>query len=423
MGYALFVTRAATSKLAPGEDSIDRVHPIQQPDGSWRIQWTIVLRDGRTKRPSSFGPTVGEARRRAKSKAEELLRTGGGDWKLTTPLSEYINQVTKPALKKADLRPLTRASYDAALEMVLGKCAKCSKQGRRHEFGLKSYTIGAGIRRAPLENLLAEVSERHGVGKARHCRTILNEYLIQKLVRDDLVPANPLAGMRLSSVTGKKKVTRTRGGRAIDRKQYKTFLRWLLALEPADLIVMKGYAWPKEVRIQRIRNAIDMTLLQMTTGLRQTEARRLTWPLMQVNDQGVISFDIHEEVAKTGDARVVLVLDQRVAKRFLDRQRETEALGYVIGSPSDASKMWARSNCGAAVRALYELGAKDLSIDVMLSERSHMWRTTLRSFYEGRVPPAVLNSQFGHSEKVAQKHYTDVRDLRGLAAAAKLPKP
>lgn len=423
MGYAQFVTRAATSKLSPGEDSIDRVHPIQQPNGSWRIQWTIVLRDGRTKRPNSFGATVGEARRRAKAKAAELLQTGGGNWKLTTPLSEYIDQVTKPALKKADLRPLTRDAYDAALRMLLGKCAKCSDQGRPHEFGLKAYTIGTGIRRAPLENLLTEVADRHGLAKARHCRTVLNEYLIQKLVRDDLVAANPLAGMRLTSVTGKKKAARTRGGRSIDRKQYERFLNWLLGLNAADMIVMKGHAWAKEVRIQKIRNAIDMTLLQMTTGLRQTEARRLTWPLVQVNDQGVMSLDITEDVAKTGDARVVLVLDQRVAKRFQARRSDTEAIGYVIGSPSDPSKMWARSNCGAAVRQLYELAAKELGIDVMIAERSHMWRTTLRSFYERRVPPAVLNSQFGHSEKVAQKHYTDVHDLRGLAAAAKLPKP
>ncbi|MGH4000878.1 MAG: tyrosine-type recombinase/integrase [Pseudonocardiaceae bacterium] len=417
------MTRAATKKLAPGEDSIDRVHPIEQADGSFRLQWTIVLRDGRIKRPSSFGPTVAEARRRARRKAAELLKTGAGDWKLSTRLTEYVDHVTRPALKKADLRPLTRDSYDAALGMLLGKCAKCSDQGRSHEFGLNAYAIGAGIRRAPLENLLTEVAERHGLGKARHCRTVLNEYLIRYLVRDELVAANPLAGMRLTSVTGKKKVRRTRGGRAIDRKQYEKFLSWLLSLDPADMIVMNGQAWTKEVRIQKVRNAIDMTLLQMTTGLRQTEARRLAWALVQVNDQGVMSLDIPEDVAKTGDARVVLILDQRVAGRFLDRRRETKAIGYVIGAPSDPSKMWARSNCGAAVRQLYELAAKELSIDVMLAERSHMWRTTLRSFYEGRVPPAVLNAQFGHSEQVAQKHYTDVHDLRGLAAAAKLPKP
>jgi hypothetical protein len=56
----------------------------------------------------------------------------------------------------------------------------------------------------------------------------------------------------------------------------------------------------------------------------------------------------------------------------------------------------------------------------METERSHLWRTTLRALYTGRVPEAVLNSQFGHSEKVAQKHYTDPTDLSSLASAAKL---
>lgn len=56
----------------------------------------------------------------------------------------------------------------------------------------------------------------------------------------------------------------------------------------------------------------------------------------------------------------------------------------------------------------------------MASKRSHMWRTRLRSHYDGKAPPAVLNAQFGHSEKTAQKHYTDPSDLSGLASAAGL---
>lgn len=47
-------------------------------------------------------------------------------------------------------------------------------------------------------------------------------------------------------------------------------------------------------------------------------------------------------------------------------------------------------------------------------------RTTLRSFYAGRVPEAVLNSQFGHSTEVANLYYTDASDLNELADAAHL---
>lgn len=40
-------------------------------------------------------------------------------------------------------------------------------------------------------------------------------------------------------------------------------------------------------------------------------------------------------------------------------------------------------------------------MEVMVNERSHMWRTTLRSHYENKAQAAVLNSQFGHSERTA----------------------
>lgn len=89
---------------------------------------------------------------------------------------------------------------------------------------------------------------------------------------------------------------------------------------------------------------------------------------------------------------------------------------YVIGAPDDRSKLWEYGNRNRAAADLYREIAATLQIDVMESERSHMWRITLRSFRDGKVPPAVLNSQIGHSEKSARKHYTDASDFSASSA-------
>lgn len=110
------------------------------------------------------------------------------------------------------------------------------------------------------------------------------------------------------------------------------------------------------------RNAIDLSLLQMATGLRQTEGRRIDWPLIQVDDQEVMSVAIPEHVAKTKEARVVLVLEPRVAEHILERYERTGGEGFVIGAPSDPSKIWHRSNCVAAVAELYKKAAAELEM-------------------------------------------------------------
>lgn len=156
----------------------------------------------------------------------------------------------------------------------------------------------------------------------------------------------------------------------------------------------------------------------MTTGLRQSEARGVEWPMCQTSSGGVMSINVPEHVAKGGHPRVVLVLDQRAVKHVDQRRQKQDGEGFIVGTPTDPMKIWYRSSCVAAVRKLYQRMAEETGIELLADERSHLWRTTLRSFYEGRVPEAVLNSQFGHSTEVAQLYYTDASDLSGLAGAA-----
>lgn len=409
------MTRASTAKLAAGEDTIDRSTPKRQADGRWRLQWSMALPNGRKWRGDNTGTTKGEARRRAKAKAEELRRSGGGTWKTTDRLVDYVERVSKPAMAKADLSDLTRQRYDLALRWLVGDCA-----GHPHRYGLKHHTIGSGIRFQPLEDLLSEIARDHGVETAKQCRTVLGKYVITRLVRDELVGGNPIAGVRLEELTGVKRGERVRGGKAITTAQVEAVLNHLLALDPAEGVTKKQGRWPVEVLITRRRNAIDQLLLQLATGLRSTEANLLDWSLVNVDDHGATHIEVTKGIAKGGTPRAVLVLQPRVAQRLLERRNRARGRGYVIGSPTDPAKAWGARNRNTAAAALYKELAEELGIEAMANERSHMWRTTLRSHYEGKVPAAVLNSQFGHSEKTAQRHYTDPSDLSSLAMAAGL---
>lgn len=409
------MTRATTAKLAVGEDSIDRSTPIKQDDGRWRLQWTMVLPGGRKWSGDNTGATKGEARRRAKAKADELRRSGGGAWKTTDKLTDYIEKVTRPAMAKADLSDLTRQRYDLALRWLVGDCDK-----HRHRHSLKGHTIASGIKFQTLEDLLTEIAGEHGLETAKQCRTVLTKYVITRLVRDELITGNPIGGVSLEQLTGVKRGERTRGGKAISTTQVQAVLDHLLALDPAEGVTKRQGRWPLEALIAKRRNAIDQLLLQLSTGLRSTEANLIDWSLIHVDDHGAMHIDVTKDIAKGAVPRAVLVLQPQVAQRLLERRNRAKGKGYVIGSPADRTTVWEARNRNKAAAALYQELAQQLGIEVMANERSHMWRTTLRSHYEGKAPAAVLNSQFGHSEKTAQKHYTDANDLSALASAAGL---
>lgn len=375
-------------------------------------------------RPSAFGRTKGEARRRARLQAAELIRANGsGSWRLGDSLTEYIEQVTKPALAKADLKDLSRERYNQALKFLLGDCNKCKRAGRRHQCGINQHTIGSGTTPKALEDLFTEIQSLHGYSTLKSCRTVWNKYIASRLMRDGLLATNPVANVRITDLTGQKKPERTRGGRAASKDEYEGILQWLLDADPADWPVShrnNQWIWSPEKQIAVGRNAVDLTLLQMTTGLRQSEARGVEWPMCQISLEGVMSINVPEHVAKGGHPRVVLVLDQRVVKHLDLRRKKQNGEGFIVGTPTDPMKVWYRSSCVAAIRKLYERMAEETGIELLADERSHLWRTTLRSFYEGRVPEAVLNSQFGHSTEVAQLYYTDASDLSGLVGAAGL---
>lgn len=406
--------RANAAKLAPGTTSIERANPRKQPDGTWWLDWRVCLHDGRVLQRRSKGSTKGEARRRANNTAAEMLKTGAnGSWRTTDPLAKYIEQESKKAMRQASLKPLTRERYALATKWLLGDC-----QQHKHRHSLKTHSIATGIKYSALQDCLHEIASLHGRETARQARTVLSRYVITKLVRDEMITGNPLTGASLDELTGQKATERTRGGKALTRDQHEAVLTYLLALNPAEGTDSIGRPL-RPTSVARRRNAIDLLLLQAVTGLRGREATGLLWSDVHVDDDNVMSLDVRKDVAKGSVPRVVLVLDDRVARRMLERRNAANGKGYVIGAPANPLSRWDVRNKDKASEKIYLELAENLDLEVMTTERGHMWRTSLRSIYQGRVPEAVLNSQFGHGERTAQKHYTDPSDLSALAKEAK----
>lgn len=419
------MAKAVAGKLAPGEHTAESAIPRKRQQGGYRVSWTLVYRDGRKVRKNTFAPTKGEARRRAKETAEEELATNGGAWQLSDPLSKYIAEVAEPAIAKAKLGEYSQERYAGGLRFLLGDCRTCKRAHRVHEHGFRRHTIGSGTSPRALEATFTEIAQLHGLSTAKSCRTVWNKYIAKHLIFDGLIKSNPVLGIRLTDLTGVERPERTRGGRALTRDEYERTLNWLLAADASSWPISHkkgGWIWEPEVQVATYQSAIDIALLQMTTGLRQSEARFVDWSMAHVGKDGVMHIDVPKHVAKAGHPRVVLVLDQRVAEHLQARREVQEGAGYIVGAPMDTMKPWNRMRCGEATRKLYDRMAEALKIEIFETQRSHLWRTTLRSFYIGKVPEPVLNSQFGHSSEVANLYYTDASDLSGLAAAAELER-
>lgn len=385
------------------------------------MAFTVRLRDGRRLRFEVTAASKGECRRRGKRKAEEVLATDDSDWQLSQPLADYVDKVARPAIEKANLGDLTRERYESSIRFLLGDCRNCKRQGKKHVHGFRQHTIGSGTTARAIEQTFTEIAKTHGLSTAKSCRTVWNKYIAKHLVLDGLMRSNPVVGQRLTDLTGVEKPPRSRGGRALTRAEYDKALEWLLAADPSDWLVSHkkhGWIWEPEVQIATHQTAIDFTLLQMTTGLRQSEARLADWTLAGKNASGMMSISVPEHVAKGGIPRVVLVLDNQVSERLDVRRKAQRGEGAIVGAPMDTMKVWNRMRCGEVTKKLYLRMAEELGIDLFKDQRSHVWRTTLRSFYVGLVPEAVLNSQFGHSTEIANLYYTDSSDLSLLADAS-----
>jgi integrase len=415
-GLAMTAQRAATTRLAPGHDSIDRATPRKRGD-MWLLDWSVRLHNGRLATKRSQGATKGQVRQRAKVAAAEMLASGGGTWKTTSSLSEYLLQVSRPAIESARLRPNSRARYFTVLGQLAGECSE-----HAHTDSLKGHSINSGTRFRALEACLREIAHLHGAESAKQARTVLSKYVLQQLIRDEVISANPLSGMSIDLKSNAKPNLTMRGGQALTRDQYYAVLDYLIALDPAEgqIEPLRG-RWSLDDKIAKRRNAIDLTLLQAATGLRISEANGITWARhIETDDSGSIHITVTEDISKTHRQRRVPVLDDRVAVRILTRRNHSLSRdAHVIGSPADATVQWDRRNCAGEVAQLYLELAEALKIELLNTARTHVWRATLNSLLLDQVPEVVRAAFFGHAAAVNRGSYTDLADTSSMVTAAR----
>lgn len=358
------------------------------------LDWSVRLHDGKRLGRRSQGSTKGEVRARAKAKAVDLLATGNSSWSRTSLITDYIDEVSVDAINAARLRPGSAARY----RLVLGHL--------RRE--LKGYSIGDAVKFRTLERALVSIGAAHGAQTAKQARTVLSKYILQQLIRDQLIDHNPISGMSIDLGTVKKS-SKPEGGHALTRQDYNTVLEWFLDLDPAEGSARRS--------VTKRRNVRDLTLIQAATGLRIGEVRTLEWSEVQVDDQGQMTVTVTTEHSKTHKARTVPVLDDRVAEVVLTRQN-TVGGRYVVGSPTDPDKEWDKMNCQRAVAVLYKEAAEATGVELLQTARSHLWRATLNSLMID-LPEVMRSAFFGHDAEVNRASYTDLTDTSAMVTAAR----
>lgn len=407
-------TRASNSKLAPGEDTIDRAKPKKQADGTWIVKWSYRPPDGRKPgRWTNKGGTKGEALLRARNKLDDLKATGSGStWKPSDPVGTYIEKVSKPAIEKARLVESSRDRYTSVLRLLLGQCPQ---DDHRHTKSLKDHTIFSASRKRVLIDCLEEIAALHGPGTAHHARIVLGRYVLDPMETDDLIEVSPIRGRKID-LSGGKSHQRARGGVALTAQQWNAVIDFLLGLDPAEGVTAPKqgmYTLADKVAVKK--NAIDLALLQAVTGMRVGEASSATWGMVEVDDGGMMVLHLPEEITKTKKGRDVRIADPEVSKRLLNRRGEAGDDWPVIGSPAKPKRQWNQRQRSEHTAKLYDEIAKALEIPELKVERTHVWRATINSITAGDgVPEVVRTAHLGHTAAVNRSRYTDMRDMSPL---------
>lgn len=394
-------------QIPSGTNTIDSVTPVRLPNGKYRIQWKIRLHDGRLLSRDTTGSTKGEARARAHTKAAELLAQGGegGNWKPSSLATEYLEKVSKPIVTDSSkLSKNSKNRYKTVLAYL--------------DEAFKGYSIASVTRRRTIEELLKKIATEHGSESGRHAKGVASRYFFEELIKDDVIEYNPLAGARIDLGNVKKR-ERPEGGRALTSAEYDRVLTHLLTVDPAEGVdPPKRGRYTLEDRVAVHRNCIDLTLLQMATGLRVSEARTLLWSDVIEDGNGRPACLIRAENAKTGTARVAALVEPAVYEHLI-RRRDKIGGAYVVGAPLNPDSEWDRFNAQKVLKGFYLEIARACDVPLLETHRTHVWRTTLNTLYRTDVDALLRARTLGHSLDVNAQAYSDLSDLTSLYEAAR----
>ncbi len=406
------MARAATTRLEPGQHSIDRAQPFEYRDG-WALKWSVRLDNGRLVRKLTQAPTKGKVRARAKVTAAELLAgPGDGTWKGTSDTLAYMQAKTLPMIESDRLEDSTTRRYKLAYELLRGSC---NADGCKHKHSLKGLSLRDAMRPRALTDCLEEIAKLHGAVNAKHAKTVAKKYLAAPLRVDEVIEYNPLTDLDIDLAEAKKP-TYSRGGRALTLPEYQRVIAWLLAADPEDVEKPKRGRWSRETRVIERRACLDIILTQATSGMRTSELCKRPSAEVDVESDGTVVFWIPAEAAKNDKGRPVPVLVPEVSKRLA--KRLTSGSPWVFPSPSDPAKVWDPRNRDRKLAALYQEIAEKCEVEMFHDERGHSWRTTGNTLLYDELPEATRIRLFGHTAPVNRHHYTAVTDTKSVVSAA-----
>lgn len=394
---------ASRAAIDPGESTLERVIQALDSKPPYKIYFTIKLWDGSTKRVKLTGETKGILRAKGKQKVEDILSQGqDGSWSRSKSMKSFIEKVSEPYMNSRGLRENTRLRYGLALSQL------------KEEFGKR--TIGDAVRFRALERVLLNIAQKHGSESARQARTVLGKYILDQLIREGLLEANPIRGVSID-LGSVKKTAKESSRVAIPDELYDSIVDHLI-----DRDVDRPLPPGKDRRFSSINKhklIVALTLLQAGTGLRLSETLALTKADV-VTSGKTLAFKVDEDVSKTHRARTVPILDDRIDKYWRERF-ESLAEGEdipLIPAPGDPRSFWGRHNAAKASANLYKDLGTELESQIVENMRSHQWRTVLNNRAIARgVSPTVRAAFFGHDESMNDRSYTDMTDVSSMRAA------
>lgn len=391
------------AKLEPGEDTIKSVTPRKTETG-YELRWRVRDFEGRIHAKRTQARTVGEARRRAFEKAELIKRatSDATTWTLADSITDFIDREVKPAIKEKKLSKASRARY---LEVMA--------HYRRYTRGM---SISAATSASSLIRTLKDISHEIGPETARQTRSVVSNYLFGQLIIHQLAPSNPIRGMSFDFL----KSENTESKYYPSREEWQAFLNYVLTDNPESPMPGKENVPQAHKREAKARHAriIQLTELQLATGLRASEARQIIWKDVEQDDHGTVWVTVRPEISKTKIGRTIPVLVPEVGKHLLARKSGDEEL--VIPQPN-SRRPWDKASVHRAVRDYYEgVASTSEELAFLKKIRSHAWRGALNTITAPHLRPDIRAAYFGHTEKVNARAYTDHVNVRPMMEAVEM---
>lgn len=405
---------AATTRLEPGEHSIDRNTVVTRTIAGQKrevLDWNVRLWDTRLIAKRTQGSSKGEVKRRAKRTADALLESSGGPttWKPTHLIETFIEEVSRPKIASSDLSDLTKKRYNEVLAHITTQ--------------LKGRSITGVMHMDVIVPMIEAIGHGHGPVNAKHAKTVMGKYVIQEARLRRIISQDPMVGVsvnfeQFANISDGPK----RGGEALTPDEQERVTRHLLERDPRYGVEPdKKHGYHYWTRVNRNRVIIALTLFQIGTGVRISEGLAVTREHLEYSEDqpGLLQVHLTEDIVKgKKKPRTTPIFDPRIQTFIEDHVEGLRPDQLLFPTPSKPEKIWPASGstgASASVEALYEELAVTLNVPTMKHNRSHLWRTTLSArLREAGVDRVDYAAMLGHDAKINEKHYTAAVDLSGV---------